>query len=110
MLDIFESYVAVNRIELRDRIPAIRKFGAIQAAPGKMRSQLRNCDAVKLMLEDMVRALLQVRIQRLQPLEEPFCNFTQKHSAFAGRVYKNAVFDTNRKSLLRHISAEKGLK
>lgn len=25
-------------------------------------------------------------------------------------VYKNAVFDTNRKSLLRHISAEKGLK
>ena len=25
-------------------------------------------------------------------------------------VYKNAVFDTNRRSLLRHISAEKGLK
>ena len=25
-------------------------------------------------------------------------------------LYKNAVFDTNRKSLLRHISAEKGLK
>ena len=25
-------------------------------------------------------------------------------------IYKNAVFDTNRKSLLRHISAEKGLK
>ena len=25
-------------------------------------------------------------------------------------VYKNAVFDTNRKSLLRHISVEKGLK
>lgn len=26
------------------------------------------------------------------------------------RIYKDAVFDTNRKSLLRHISAEKGLK
>ena len=26
------------------------------------------------------------------------------------KVYKDAVFDTNRKSLLRHISAEKGLK
>ena len=26
------------------------------------------------------------------------------------RFYKNAVFDTNRKSLLRHTSAEKGLK
>ena len=29
---------------------------------------------------------------------------------FAAGFYKNAVFDTNRKSLLRHISAEKGLK
>ena len=27
-----------------------------------------------------------------------------------GKIYKNAVFDTNRKSRLRHISAEKGLK
>ena len=26
------------------------------------------------------------------------------------RIYKDAVFDTNRKSLLRRISAEKGLK
>ena len=28
----------------------------------------------------------------------------------AGGFYKDAVFDTNRKSLLRHINAEKGLK
>ena len=28
----------------------------------------------------------------------------------AGEVYKNAVFDTNRKSLLRHTRAEKGMK
>lgn len=26
------------------------------------------------------------------------------------RIYENAVFDTKRKSLLRHISTEKGLK
>lgn len=31
-------------------------------------------------------------------------------TAAAGGVYKNAVFDTNRKSLLWHISVEKGLK
>lgn len=31
-------------------------------------------------------------------------------AGIVGRVYKNANFDTNRKSLLRHISAEKGLK
>ena len=29
---------------------------------------------------------------------------------FAVGIYKGAIFDTNRKSLLRHISAEKGLK
>ena len=34
----------------------------------------------------------------------------QETTGSAGGVYKNAVFDTNRKSLLRHISAEKGLK
>lgn len=34
----------------------------------------------------------------------------EKVARAAGGVYKDAVFDTNRKSLLRHISAEKGLK
>ena len=33
-----------------------------------------------------------------------------RFSTIIRRIYKNAVFDTNRKSLLRHISAEKGLK
>ena len=32
------------------------------------------------------------------------------NSCAGSMVYKDAVFDTNRKSLLRHISAEKGLK
>lgn len=36
--------------------------------------------------------------------------FGQKITGAAGGVYKNAVFDTNRKGILRHISAEKGLK
>ena len=34
----------------------------------------------------------------------------QQRTGAAGGIYKNAVFDTNRKSLFRHISAEKGLK
>lgn len=34
----------------------------------------------------------------------------KKAGGEVGLFYKNAVFDTNRKSLLRHISAEKGLK
>lgn len=34
----------------------------------------------------------------------------QQRTSPASWIYKDAVFDTNRKSLLRHISAEKGLK
>lgn len=34
----------------------------------------------------------------------------KKRACSAAGIYKDAVFDTNRKSLLRHISAEKGLK
>ena len=43
-------------------------------------------------------------------LAQHFFHLQQQRTGAAGRVYKNAVFDTNRKSLLRHISAEEGLK
>ena len=74
-LDILETHITVNVVEMDHGVFAIRKFGAIQAAPGKMRGQLRNGNTIKLMLENMVRALLQIRVQRLEALEEPFCNF-----------------------------------
>ena len=41
---------------------------------------------------------------------ENFRRFQKQRTGTAGGVNKDAVFDTNRKSLLRHISAEKGLK
>ena len=75
MLDILETHIAVNVVEMDHGVFAIRKFGAVQAAPGKMRGQFRNGDAVKLMFENVIRALLQVRIQWLKALEEPFRNF-----------------------------------
>lgn len=43
-------------------------------------------------------------------LAQDLGGFQKQGPRTAGGVYKNAVFDTNRKSLLRHISAEKGLK
>jgi hypothetical protein len=61
-------------------------------------------------MENVVDAFLQVGYLRLQPGDEPFCNFTQEHSRLAGRVYVLTVFDTNRKSLPRQQCAEKGLK
>lgn len=75
MLNIFETNIAVNVVEMGHRVFTVRKFRAIQAAPGKMRGQLRNGDAVKLMFENVIRALLQIRVQRLEALEEPFRNF-----------------------------------
>lgn len=38
------------------------------------------------------------------------CLMRENFNALTLGIYKDAVFDTNRKSLLRHISAEKGLK
>ena len=75
MLDVLEAHITVNVVEMDHGVLTICKFGAIQAAPGKMRGQLRNGDAVKLMFENVIRALLQVRIQWLKALEEPFRNF-----------------------------------
>ena len=54
MLDILESHIAVNVIEMDHGVFAIRKFGAVQAAPGKMRGQLGDGDTVKLVMKDVV--------------------------------------------------------
>ena len=75
VLDVLETHIAVNVVEMDHGVLTVRKFGAIQAAPGEMRGQLRNGNTIKLMLENMVRALLQIRIQWLKALEEPFRNF-----------------------------------
>lgn len=75
VLDVLKTHIAVNVVEMDHGVFAVRKFGAIQAAPGKVRGQLRNGNAVKLMFENMIRALLQIRVQRLKTLEEPFRNF-----------------------------------
>ena len=95
VLDVLKTHIAVNVVEMDHGVLTVRKFGAIQAAPGEMRGQFRNGDAVKLMLENMIRALLQIRVQRLKTLEEPFRNFTQKHTTLAGWVYQDAIFDTS---------------
>jgi hypothetical protein len=110
MLYISVPNISLGIIELRDGKFAIRVFGAIYAAPGEQARQFRDGNGVKLFMKDMVDALLQVWDLRLKAHNQALGDLTQKYSCLTGRVYKNAVFDTNRKSLLRHISAEKGLK
>ena len=45
--------------------------------------------------------------EAVRPLEKML---EEKRASMRIKVYKDAIFDTSRKSLLRHISAEKGLK
>ena len=58
-----------------------------------------------------VKLILELRHSGMSINDIARSNHISKHSVCTVcRIYKNAVFDTNRKSLLRHISAEKGLK
>ena len=107
---IFEPYIAVYGIKPRDRIVAVRSLRAVKASPRQVRGKLGYRYSEKLTLENVVGSLLQIGKNRFKPFYQPFCDLAKKNSALAGRVYKGAVFDTNRKSLLRHTSAEKGLK
>jgi len=101
MLNSYKSYIALRVvvIKLRHRELTVRVFRTVHAAPGEEARQLCNGNAVKLLMEDVVDALLQVGYLRLQPGDEPFCNFTQKHSRLAGWVYVPADFDTIEKAL-----------
>ena len=93
--------------KMRHRIDAVRVFAAIDAPAREQAGQFGDGNTVKLVMKDVVNTLLQVGKDRLQSGQQPLGDLPQEHAAFAGRVYKNAVFDTNRKSLLRHIRLKK---
>jgi hypothetical protein len=67
MLYIPVPYISLGIVELRDGKLALRVFGAIYAAPGEQARQLRYGNSVKLLMKDMVDALLQVGDLRLKP-------------------------------------------
>ena len=46
-------------------------------------------------MENMVDSFLQIRELRFQTDNQPFCDLPQKHSRFAGRIYKDVIFNTS---------------
>ena len=129
------AYIPARVVEPGNGVFAVGIFGAVDAPAGQKACKLRNGDAEELFMENMVQRALQLflkfflfgcqrfaeallRIHGLdpllpagqQPIKQPLGDLPQEHAGFAGGIYKNANFDTNRKSLIRHISAEKGLK
>ena len=83
---IFEPHIALHVLEMTDRISAVGVLAAIQAAAGKQAGQFGDGDAVQLMLENMIDALLQIGDFVLQPHQQALGDFPQEHAAFAGGV------------------------
>ena len=87
-----ETDVALDGVKSRDGILAVRVFAAIQTAAGKQACKLCYGDAVKLLVKDVVYALLEVRDLVLQAHDEPFRDLAQKHACLARRVQKRGVW------------------
>jgi len=91
VLYAFIPNVALGVIERCHRIDAVGVFAAVYAAPRKQTGQLGNGDAIKLMLKNMIDALLQVGQLRLQPFQQPFGDLPQENAGFASRVKKSGL-------------------
>ena len=91
VFDVFKANVAVYVVEVHHLVIPIRRLGAIEAAAGQMGRQLRDGDAVELVLENVIGPLLQIRIDRLQPFEQTFGNLTEKYAALTAGVQKRSV-------------------
>ena len=98
MFYLLKSYVPVWCFEFRHRVVPICRFGTIQTAPGQVRCQFCYGNTINLMLKDMVCPFLQIRIQRFQAFQQPFCYLPQENAALTGGVneFKIARLDALR--------------
>lgn len=86
--------IAAGVLKKRDGILAVGILGAVHTSPGEKAGQLGDCDAVELLVENVVDAFLQIRDFLFQSLNQAFGNFPQEHPGLTGRVSKVSVFDT----------------
>ena len=85
---ILEADVALNGIEVDDRIAAIGIFAAIEAAARKEAGDLRHGDAVNLLMEDMVQPLLEIGDLIRQSHDQAPGNLPQEDAGLGRRVQK----------------------
>lgn len=86
-------------------ILAVGVFGTVQAPPGQQAGELGDGDAVKLLLEDVVDALLQIGDFLRQSVNKPLGDLPQEHPGFAGRVQEGggAVLPDLRRQKVQHL-------
>lgn len=78
--------VALGRLETRNGILAVWILRTIERSPREEARQLRDGDAEELLVEDVVKPLLQVGDLRLKPHDEPPRDLAQEDAALARRV------------------------
>ena len=82
------SNITAGVLKKRDGILAVGILGTIHTSPGEKAGQFSDCDAIQLLVENVVDAFLQIRDFLFQPLNQPFGNFPQKHPRLTGWVEK----------------------
>ena len=88
MPNILEADIAVNIGKFADGIGRCGVLGAIERAPRQKRRKLGYGNAVNLIMQNMIKALLQVRKLFFKPGHKPFGNFPQKNAGLADRIQK----------------------
>ena len=88
---VLKAHITLYVVEPRHGIDAVRIFGAIEAPAREQAGQLRDGDAVELMVEDVVRPCLQIGNLCLQPDQQPLGDFPQKHAALARGIEERRV-------------------
>ena len=102
VLDVTIADVACLVVELRDAILAAGTLRTVETTAAHHGGQTSDGDAVKLMVHDVVNALLQVWDGFCQALNQPLGNLSQKDTALRARVKKTSV-RTPKQLLRQHV-------
>ena len=94
VLDLVKDNIPLHVIELRNRKRTVRILRAVNRTAGQKGSQLRDGNAVELVLENPVAAFLQVWNFVRKTSNKPLRNFAEEHSGFACRIGCLTTFDT----------------
>ncbi len=102
VLDVTIADVACLVVELRDAILAASTLRTVETTAAHHGGQTSDGDTIKLVVHDVVDALLQVWNRVCQAFNQPFCNLSQKDAALRAGV-KELGIRTPKQLLWQHV-------
>lgn len=102
VLDVTIADVAILIVELRNAILAAGTLRAVETTAAHHGGQSGDGDTIKLMVHNVVDALLQVWDGFCQTFYQPFCNLSQKDAALRAGVKELGV-RTQKQLLRQHV-------